>query len=125
MYRVNPVTYFVGGIISPALSGIPVVCSAKELMTFDPPLGKDCATYLADYMLAAGGSLLNPNATTQCQFCPVADTDTLLRTLGVYYSQRWRDFGISLVYSVVNLVAALGIYWLARVPKRAKRGEKV
>lgn len=120
MYRVSPVTYFVSGILSPALSGIPVACSAKELMTFDPPRGQTCGSYLSKYISMAGGNLLNPDAAEHCRFCPIADTDALLATLGVHYSERWRNFGISLVYSIVNVIAALWIYWLVRVPKRAK-----
>ena len=57
-----------------------------------------------------------------CQFCPVEDTDALLASVGVFYDQRWRDFGISLVYSAVNIGLALGLYWIARVPKNRKSG---
>ena len=35
-----------------------------------------------------------------------------------------RDFGIMWVYILVNIFGAVGIYWLARVPKKSKHKEK-
>ena len=32
----------------------------------------------------------------------------------------WRDFGIMFAYIIVNIMGAILIYWLARVPKGAK-----
>ncbi|KAG9723024.1 hypothetical protein KCU73_g13820, partial [Aureobasidium melanogenum] len=36
----------------------------------------------------------------------------------------WRNFGILWVYIIFNAVAAVGIYWLVRVPKKAKKSKK-
>lgn len=32
-----------------------------------------------------------------------------------WYANRWRDFGLLWAYVVFNIIAAVGIYWLARV----------
>lgn len=117
MYRVSPVTYFVSALTSTGLAGSPIVCAMKEVSTFDPPSGQSCASYLTEYMTYAGGNLLNPTATHQCQFCPVVDTSTLLASLGIYFENRWRDLAISVAYNVFNVGATLGLYWLFRVPK--------
>lgn len=121
MYRVTPVTYFINAMVSTGLAGVRVTCSANEILKFDPPEGQNCGSYLKEYMNEMGGSLLNPNATQQCRFCPVSTTDNLLATLGIYYGDRWRNFAITVAYSVVNVVGALCLYWLLRVPKGARR----
>jgi hypothetical protein len=36
------------------------------------------------------------------------------------YSHAWRNFGILIAYCIFNVFAALAIYYLARVPKKAK-----
>ncbi len=68
----------------------------------------------------AGGSITNPDATSNCQFCSVTSTNAFLTQINVSYDHRWRNFGIFWVYIVVNVVGALFFYWLARVPKGAK-----
>jgi len=45
----------------------------------------------------------------------------LLGALGIDYADRWRDWGITVVFTVVNILGTLGIYWLARVPKGGGR----
>ncbi|KAI9876910.1 MAG: hypothetical protein M1830_005311 [Pleopsidium flavum] len=120
MYRVTPVTYFINTLVSTGLSGVEVICTTNEILEFDPANGQDCGSYLKEYMNQAGGSLLNPQATQECQFCPVSSTDSLLAALGIYYEDRWRNFAITLVYSFVNVAGALCLYWLFRVPKGAR-----
>ncbi len=72
------------------------------------------------YIEMAGGYILNANATTDCQFCSVADTNVFLAGVNSFYSQRWRNFGLMFVFIVFNCFAAIGMYWLARVPKKSK-----
>lgn len=121
MYRATPVTYFISAIISTGIAGAELIYAANELVTFDPSSNQSCGVYLEDYLSYAGGRLLNPSATKQCQFCPVATTDDILATLGIFYDDRWRNFVVSLAYSVFNVGAALGFYWLFRMPKGLSR----
>ena len=121
MYRVTPVTYFIGPLVSTGLAGVDVTCASNEILKFDPADGQSCAVYLQEYISAAGGSLLNPEATQQCQFCPVSSIDSLLNTLGMHFEDRWRDYAITIAYSVFNAAGALCLYWLFRVPKGARR----
>lgn len=67
------------------------------------------------------GRLLNPEATSDCQVCPVADTDTFLAQVSISYSDRWRNVGLLFVYIVFNIFAAIFLYWLIRVPKKRSR----
>ncbi|KAE8453210.1 hypothetical protein EG329_011277 [Mollisiaceae sp. DMI_Dod_QoI] len=120
MYRVSPFTYLVSGMMSTGLANTKVVCSSIEYLHFNPPSGQTCSTYLAPYISFAGGYLKNPNATTNCSFCTVEDTNVFLAGVNAFYSQRWRNFGLMWVYIVFNVVGAVAMYWLVRVPKKEK-----
>ncbi|KAH8692011.1 putative ABC multidrug transporter [Talaromyces proteolyticus] len=118
MYRVSPFTYLVGAVLSTGLSGTSIKCASNEILKFNPPNpGQTCQDYLNSYMSYAGGYLLNNTATTECQFCALATTDDFLATLSIYFKDRWRDVGILFAYCGFNILAAIFLYWLARVPK--------
>ncbi|KAF7350492.1 hypothetical protein MVEN_01354800 [Mycena venus] len=123
MYRVSPFSYLVGGMLATGVANTEVICSSIELLHVDPVAGQNCGTYFASYMQFAGGSILNPNATSDCQFCPVAETNVFLAASGISYSERWRNHGILWVYIIFNATAALFFYWLFRVPKNQKAKE--
>ncbi|KAG4275396.1 ATPase [Fusarium proliferatum] len=121
MYRVSPFTYLVSSILSTGLANTEVTCASNEYVVFDPPNGKTCGDYLQDYVAAAGGYILNEDATSQCNFCTIKNTNDYLDTLSSKYENRWRDFGIGMVYIVVNIVGALALYWLVRMPKNKNK----
>ncbi|KAF8189914.1 ABC-2 type transporter-domain-containing protein [Mycena galopus ATCC 62051] len=123
MYRVSPFSYLVGGMLATGVANTKVICSSIELLHVDPVAGQNCSDYFAPYMQLAGGSLLNPNATSDCQFCTIADTNVFLAASGISYSERWRNHGILWVYIGFNAMAALFFYWLYRVPKNKKAKE--
>ncbi|KAL4882943.1 ABC-2 type transporter-domain-containing protein [Aspergillus karnatakaensis] len=117
MYRISPLTYLVGGMLSAGLARTPVTCSAIETVLVQPPSNSTCSDYLSPFLQIAGGEIYNPNATKNCQYCPMTESDTFLASVAVEYGNRWRDFGLMWVYIVFNVGAALGVYWLGRVPK--------
>lgn len=102
------------------MGGVDIVCASNELVTINPPQSESCASYLEEFIKSTGGSLSNPEAEQVCKLCSVSDTDTLLAMFGIYYDDRWMNFGITLVYTAFNIVAALILYWLARVPRKPK-----
>jgi ABC-type multidrug transport system permease subunit len=120
MYRVSPLTYLVGGMLSTGVAQIAVSCSDLEVLHFLPPQSANltCGEYMAPYQQLAGGTVLNPNSTQACEFCPLAQTDAFLASVDIFYSDRWRNYGLMWAYIVFNVFAALALYWLARVPKR-------
>ncbi|KAF6833701.1 multidrug resistance protein cdr1 [Colletotrichum musicola] len=120
MYRVSPLTYLVDGLLSTGLAKNDVNCSQLELLQFNPPQGGNvtCGQYMEPYMQMAGGRVHNPDTMEGCLFCPLATTDAFLSTISASYDDRWRNYGIMWAYVVFNVGAALGLYWLARVPKR-------
>ncbi|KAE8144241.1 ABC-2 type transporter-domain-containing protein [Aspergillus avenaceus] len=118
MYRVSPFTYLVSGILAVAIAEAPVTCSKIELLNIPPPDGQNCSRYLGAYVDMTLGKLLNPDATSDCQVCTLSQTDQFLAGVNIKFSQRWRNFGILWVYVVFNIVAAVFLYWLVRVPKK-------
>lgn len=120
MNRVSPLTYLIGGMAVAGLADTSVTCAPLELLSIEAPSGQTCGQFLLAYMQNSGGRVLNPEVTGTCQFCPVAKTDDVLVALGFSYAQRWRDFGLMLVYVSFNVAGAYIVYWLAR-GKRWKR----
>ncbi|KAJ7621201.1 ATP binding cassette transporter [Roridomyces roridus] len=120
MYRVSPFTYFVEGMLVTALANTNVVCADAELLRFNPPSGQTCGDYMSTFISQAGGYLIDSAATDNCSFCNVADTNVFLAGVSTSFSHRWRDFAIIWVYIIFNTAAALGLYWLLRVPKKRK-----
>ncbi|CAK7198611.1 Multidrug resistance protein [Sporothrix eucalyptigena] len=120
MYRISPFTYLISSMLSTGLANTNVVCSANEYIVFDPPSGQTCSDYMASYISQAGGYLQDPSAISNCNFCTVSDTNVFLTSISSSYAHRWRDFGIGMVYIVVNLAASLALYWLVRMPKGKK-----
>ena len=117
MYRVNPFTYVVEGFLGTSLANAPVQCSPDEFVTFSAPNSSTCRTYLSDYLNRAGGYLEDPDST-ECRYCALSETNGFLSSINVSWDNRWRDFGFMWVYCIFNIVAAVFLYWLVRVPKR-------
>lgn len=124
MYRLSPFTYLVSSVLSVGLAGTSVECSDIEILQVPPPQGQNCSSFLDPYAQMSGGKLINPEATSNCKVCPIADTDTFLAGLNINYSDRWRNVGLLFVYIVFNAVAAIFLYWLIRVPKKRSRKVK-
>ncbi|KAJ4333725.1 hypothetical protein N0V87_007386 [Didymella glomerata] len=115
MYRVSPFTYWISGIVSTMLAGREVTCSSTEVSIFDPPSGQTCGQYLGPYAQAAMGTIQNPDATASCQYCALSNADQFLAGSNIYYSERWRNFGIMFAFISFNVFLALLTYWLFRV----------
>lgn len=124
MYRLSPFTYLVSSIMSTGLANTAVTCAPNEYAVFDTIGNQTCAEYLSDYMAVAGGYVLNRDATENCQFCPIKDTNVFLSNISSDYDNRWRDWGIGMVYIVFNIMASLFLYWLVRMPKGKKKSQK-
>ncbi|KAJ5970839.1 CDR ABC transporter [Penicillium vulpinum] len=117
MYRVSPFTYWIGGMAGAQLHNRKVICSASELSILNPPSGQTCGEYLMKYAQAAGGQLLDPEATSDCKYCPLKVADQYLATAGIHYGDRWRNFGIMWAYILFNIFVATLMYYLVRVKR--------
>lgn len=124
MYRCNPFTYLVQGMLSTGLAKNTVKCSARELVSFNPFQGQTCGEYMESYIKTAGGYVTNPDATSACQFCRLSSTDTFLSSVNSLYSERWRNWGIFIAFIAINMILTIFFYWLARVPKGSREKKK-
>lgn len=142
MYRVSPLTckfFFwplllninsntnsdlVSAIASTGLSGRQVICSDNELAVMQPPAGDTCGSYLQSYATAAGGSIYNPEAMADCQYCSSSNADQFLSSVAISYTTRWRDYGIVFVYIFFNIFMAVLLYYLIRVRKSSGKSLK-
>ncbi|KAH7419378.1 ABC-2 type transporter-domain-containing protein [Cadophora sp. MPI-SDFR-AT-0126] len=120
MYRVNPFTYIIESFMGTSLGNAPMYCAANEFVNFIAPNGSTCAEYASNYLTDVGGYLADPEST-YCQYCAMDNTNKFLETVSISFGNRWRDFGIMWVFCIFNLSLALLFYWLARVPKKAKK----
>ncbi len=120
MYRVSPLTYWVGGIAVTTLHGRLINCASHELAMFNPPTGLTCGQYMAPYLKLAPGTLLNPTANELCQYCSLKVADQFLATSDLHWSQRWRDFGLMWAYVAFNIFAAVVLYYIFRVKRWSK-----
>lgn len=126
MHRVSPLTYYIDSALSVGMANVGVKCSAYEYVQFKPPVNQNCGQYLNSYINSTGtGYLANPNATDQCSFCPISETNVYLETRGSYYKHRWRNYGIFICFIAFDYVAAIFLYWLARVPKGNRVSKKI
>ncbi|KAH7308583.1 ABC-2 type transporter-domain-containing protein [Stachybotrys elegans] len=117
MYRVSPFTYWIGGIASTELHGRLIECSSTETSRFPPPSGQTCYEYLQPYLEQAPGQLLNPNSTEECQYCSLSNADQFLAGSNIYWSERWRNYGIVWAYVAFNFFMAVLLYYVFRVQK--------
>ncbi|KAJ5711055.1 CDR ABC transporter [Penicillium malachiteum] len=124
MYRVSPFTYWTSAMASTQVHGREVICSSDELSIFNPPSGQTCWEYLQKYATEAGGQVLNHNATSSCEYCAVTVADQYIASSGIYYSQRWRNFGIVWAYIAFNVFVAVMTYYLFRVKRWNTEGIK-
>ena len=124
MYRVNPFTYWIGGIAGTQLHDRQVECSTSEMSIFDAPAGQTCGQYLQSYLADAPGYLLNVNATENCEYCSIRNGDIFLAGSKIFWSERWRNFGIMWAFIIFNFFAAIMLYYVFRVKKWSFGGGK-
>ncbi|KAI1503807.1 ABC-2 type transporter-domain-containing protein [Biscogniauxia marginata] len=115
MYYVNPSTYWIGGMLAATLDGSPVHCDVSETARFDAPPNQTCQEYAGQFAKAAGGYLLNPGASADCQYCPFRSGNEYLATLNIQAGEKWRDFGIFLAFCISNWALVYFFIYTVRI----------
>lgn len=115
MYWVNPSMWWIGGVLSATLHNVPVRCNPSETARFTPPGGQTCEQYAGAFTKAAGGYLLDPSSTSLCEYCQYSSGDQYLSYLNIKASQKWRDFGIFLVFVFSNYFLVYFFIYTVRV----------
>ena len=121
LFRVSPLSYWISAILSTGLANVKIACADNEWTTIPLPDGETCGSYMSDYISRAGGYVMEPDAQFNCNYCKIKESNVYLSSISSEYKDRWRNFGIIWVYIAFNIVASLGLYWLARMPKWTKK----
>jgi ATP-binding cassette subfamily G (WHITE) protein 2 (SNQ2) len=122
LFWLDPFRWFMGGSAENLLHPVKVHCSATDIAVFDPPSGQTCAQYTADFLARATGYLVNPDATGDCGYCPYSAGSEYAQTMDFSYRQRWRDWGVFVVFSLVTNVGLIYfVTWFTRVRGRQLR----
>ncbi|KAE8148001.1 ABC-2 type transporter-domain-containing protein [Aspergillus avenaceus] len=117
MYYVNPVTWWLRGVISSVFPSVQINCASKEATHFNPPPGSTCQQYAGNFVskIAGVGYLINPDATEDCQYCPFANGTEYMHTLNVHDGDKWRCFGIFLAFVIINWFLVYFFVYTVRV----------
>ena len=117
MYYINPSTWFIGGVLGAILEGVPVNCPPQETTVFNPPPGQTCSQYADNWVtnIAKLGYLTNPDATSNCGYCQYKDGTEYLATLNISPDDRWRDFGLFLMFVFTNWMLVYFFIYFVRV----------
>jgi ATP-binding cassette, subfamily G (WHITE), member 2, SNQ2 len=123
MYYLNPSTYWIGGVLAATLPAVRVVCDPAETAVFNVPNGQTCASYAGAFVRELGvGYLTNPDYVggsgglgEGCGYCQFRDGTEYLATLNISPSEKWRDFGIFLVFCCTNWLLVYFFIYTVRV----------
>lgn len=115
MYWVNPSTWWISGVLAATLNDIPVQCTASEAAHFNPQPSQTCIEYAGAFAESAGGYLRNPQATMDCQYCQYSVGNQYLASLNIDAADKWRDFGIFLIFVFSNWFLVYFFIWSVRI----------
>ncbi|KAJ5016581.1 Brefeldin A resistance protein [Colletotrichum sp. SAR 10_99] len=117
MYYINPTTWFTRGVLSAVLPPAAVQCASAEFARFNPPPGSTCGEYANNFVtqVAGTGYLENPNATSNCGYCPYNNGGEYMRTLNVFLTDKWPSFGILIAFAVANWALVYFFVYTVRI----------
>ncbi|KAJ5980057.1 ABC multidrug transporter atrF [Penicillium waksmanii] len=117
MYYVNPVTWWLRGVLSAILPAVQIDCADLEATHFDPPPGSTCQEYAGNFVnnLAQVGYLVDGSATENCQYCPYKTGVEYMANLNVHEDDKWRCFGIFLAFVIINWILVYFFIYTVRV----------
>lgn len=125
MYRLSPLTYWIGGITTTMLHERRVECVGQQASIFNPPPGMTCGEYLQPFFAqGAFGTLQNPTAASDCRYCALTSADQFLAGSRIFWADRWRNFGLMWVYIFFNITFAIVLYYYVRARKKKEAPKK-
>ncbi|RDW64304.1 putative ABC multidrug transporter [Aspergillus mulundensis] len=118
MYYTTPFTYWIGGVLTSVLRGVPVICDESELTVFQSPLNMTCGEYAGSWLAEKGvGYLSNPDSSGECGYCEYSYGDDYLSTIGLDSSKIWPYFGIFLAFVITNYLMVYLLFYVRSVMK--------
>jgi ABC-type multidrug transport system ATPase subunit/ABC-type multidrug transport system permease subunit len=110
-YYVSPFTWLVSALMFAGTHNVPVRCAPTEINIFQPPNGTTCGEYAGAFATASFAAIYNPDAMQDCEFCQLTVSDTYLASMNIFFTDRWRNVGLLVVYTVFNIIFfVIGFY---------------
>lgn len=100
-------------MLAAVLGNQPVRCVTGETTIFNPPPNLSCGAYANP--LLTQGYITNPNAVANCEYCQYSSGAEYLSTINVSPSDKWRNFGIFLVFVCTNYLLVYFFIYFVRV----------
>eukprot|EP00026_Physarum_polycephalum_P000540 Phypoly_transcript_00541.p1 GENE.Phypoly_transcript_00541~~Phypoly_transcript_00541.p1 ORF type:complete len:1444 (+),score=259.70 Phypoly_transcript_00541:181-4512(+) len=119
MYPLDPYHYFLEGVVTTVLTPVNVVCKPKELIRFNVGAGfTTCGEYTKEFLSYAPGYIANPNATSDCGYCPFSNGAEFYAQFEWSNHHRWRNYGLLWGYFAFNICLVILFVYLFRKPRR-------
>ncbi|PKY00175.1 pleiotropic drug resistance protein, ABC superfamily [Aspergillus campestris IBT 28561] len=116
MYYMTPFTYWIGGVLTSVLRGMPVICDSSELTIFESPPNMTCGEYAGSWLTEHGvGYLSNPNDSGSCGYCEYSVGDDYLDKIELDSSKIWPYFGIFVAFVISNYLMVYLLVYLRTV----------
>ncbi|KAJ9614719.1 ATP-binding cassette transporter snq2 [Knufia peltigerae] len=116
-YYLVPSTYWIGGVLAATMRNLPIRCREGESTLFNAPPGETCQSYAGAFVRNVGMGYVEATANGTCAYCPYASGDEYLSTINIRPDQKWRDFGIFLVFVFTNWLLVYFFIYTVRVRK--------
>lgn len=116
MYYINPSTWWIAGVLAATVRGLPIQCQDGESTLFNAPPGETCQSYAGEFVRSTIG-YVETTVNGTCAYCPYATGDEYLSTLNIRGSEKWRDFGVFLVFVCTNWLLVYFFIYTVRVRK--------
>jgi ATP-binding cassette, subfamily G (WHITE), member 2, SNQ2 len=84
-------------------------------------VGQTCQSFAGTFA-EFSGKLLNPDATSACEYCRYSVGDQYLQTVNMSFDDRWRNFGFMCVYVMFNAALCFTFFYLTKVASFNIRG---
>ncbi|KAL6229031.1 hypothetical protein BDW75DRAFT_246098 [Aspergillus navahoensis] len=122
-YNISPLYYFIEGIGSNAMNALAITCQNSEISVFNAPGSNTCASYAASFFEqdSATGYLVNPAATSRCEYCSYANGDQYIQQYDFSFSRRARNVGIFVGFILFNYTTAVLATYLIFIFRWKKR----
>ncbi|KAJ0419394.1 ABC-2 type transporter-domain-containing protein [Aspergillus carlsbadensis] len=112
MYWLTPFHYVLEAFLGVLVHQVPMECVEREDARFSlPPGSSSCQEYAGGFTSQAGGYVTDVGGG-MCAYCLYSDGDEFASSFNVYYSHKWRDYGIVWAFIMFNFAATFLFSWL-------------
>ncbi|KAJ5825703.1 CDR ABC transporter [Penicillium riverlandense] len=111
MYWLTPFHYLLEGFLGVVTHNVPVRCLPREEARFSTPSGMSCQQYAGSFAKQSGGYVRDIGGG-MCAFCQYSTGDQFAAGFNVFYSHKWRNYGIFWGYVIFNFTLVFILSWL-------------